>query len=352
MNMPVDTKHRFLDYEDLPSKAKHELTQVALKNHTNAISLYKALCKGMIPPCGLSSDEERKLRAIRRIGDRNHVLHPKDSSTDRFAERMMDSSKGGIPIRRVGVDTTNNSDTDMSDTDDSTPDRDLPDEQVKTTEDDEDVDSLTPYDEAAQLSQEFARIDNKTISDDRVLADVKGIYMASNGGSIAVEVDLPAEDGTDVFNFTKPKVWTETYDFVRWVTYYDYGSSNFEVMIEDDVEVEVVENGDEYELFIPQSRLGSLKNSLSFSPSSWGLDEPTTMNLLWLFGLPLVIGVLTFLLTGGMVQHEHIEITKAGLPADEQPAIHGNQMFYSTFMAVTVFAVNMGIVVYNSEEYF
>jgi len=135
---------------------------------------------------------------------------------------------------------------------------------------DENIDSgqLTPYEEAQDLSKEFAHIDNRTISEDTILADVKGIYKASTGGSIAVEVDLPGpEESSETFNFTSPKVWSGQYEFVRWVEHYGYGSSNFEAMIRDDVEVEVLEGSGrkDYELYVPQKtgdRLRSVMGSI------------------------------------------------------------------------------------------
>lgn len=191
-------------------------------------------------------------------------------------------------------------------------DRSIPEEQRKIDED-KDSGELTPYEEAQDLSQEFAHIDRRTVDDDTVLCDVKGIYKASTGGSIAVEVDLPGPDeSTKTFNFEAPKVWSGVYGFVRWVEHYGFSSSNFEAMIQEDVEVKVQKPDDlgEYKLFIPEQDVSVLDRvTVTFQKAKENvvqLFDGVDQGILFIFTSFVVTYFLFVLTINGLLGWEEI----------------------------------------------
>lgn len=143
--------------------------------------------------------------------------------------------------------------------------------EVSKSTDTTEATSLTPYEEAQDLSQEFAEIDRQTVDDSTIKCFVEGIYKTTTGGSISVVVTLPGTGTEESFLFTRPKVWSDEYDFVRWVSHYGYDSSNFEAMIQDNVEVEVrrKKNGDEYELTMPKTRVRRLVSRVLEYREAW-----------------------------------------------------------------------------------
>lgn len=213
-------------------------------------------------------------------------------------------------------------------------DRSIPDEQQKV---DEDLDSgqLTPYEEAQDLSQEFAYIDRRTVDTDTILCDVAGIYKASTGGSIAVEVNLPGpDDATKTFNFESPRVWSGMYEFVRWVDHYGYGSSNFEAMIKDDVEVEVSQSDQlsDYELYVPERDKSVRENIQSTyktakSTMAGALDDDTELAL-YIVGSCIITYAVYSLTIGGILGWQEVTYSMeaysgSGMPASKNSAVFG-----------------------------
>lgn len=169
-------------------------------------------------------------------------------------------------------------------------DRELADEQQPDGELGET--EMVAYDRAAKLSEQFESIEARTLDDGIVRGTVTAIESTTRGGSIAVDVDLPAEPDDVRFNFTKPKVWSERYDFVRWLDKYDYGSGDFAGMIERGVEVEVRRDGGDYELVIPESSplhqrlMGRVGDPSGILDATYGYFAVMTVG--WMLGLAML----------------------------------------------------------------
>lgn len=130
----------------------------------------------------------------------------------------------------------------------------LPDGQKKTDEDDPSLLPTVQQDMDA-FSQEMLEVDMATRPDGYLRGTVKAILSNPGNSKIVVLIDLPAEDDLYKFSMNKPKIWTKSYEFVRFVEGYGYASGNFALMAEEQVKVKVDEVGDGYELVIPTSRL-------------------------------------------------------------------------------------------------
>lgn len=150
-------------------------------------------------------------------------------------------------------------DTEMqtdTETETDAPTRELPDEQVQIDGDADDMgEELRAYEQANDLSEEFAKLERNTISENELLCPVMSIDSTKTGGSVAVQVDIPGRpEETETFIMSRPKVWSRRYEFVRFVEEYGYAASDFEHMIKDDVNVRVSQpeaEGGDYELHVP-----------------------------------------------------------------------------------------------------
>lgn len=156
---------------------------------------------------------------------------------------------------QTDTDTETQTETEPE-TDTDAPPRELPDEQMQI-DDDADVSDgeLRAYEQANDLSQEFAKLERNTISENELLCPVMSIDSTKTGGSVAVQVDIPGRpEETETFIMSRPKVWSRRYEFVRFVEAYGYAASDFEHMIKDDVNVRVSQpeaEGGDYELHVP-----------------------------------------------------------------------------------------------------
>lgn len=146
-------------------------------------------------------------------------------------------------------------------TDTETPRRDIPDEQRPDGELDDP--QIRTYEEAAKLARHFEEIETATIGEDTFRAPVKAIESGGRHGKVAIEVDVPAEDGNEQFHLDKPKVWTDRFRFVRWVEGHGYTAGDFQLMIEKQTEVEVRRDNGEYELVIPDPDAGRLERGVT-----------------------------------------------------------------------------------------
>lgn len=140
--------------------------------------------------------------------------------------------------------------------------RELPDEQSKIEDDDrKDDPDIQTMERAEELADQYETIKDRTVDENTVLGHVKEIDTARSNNNIVVTVDLPAEESDKQFRFKKPKVWSDDYDFVRWIKYYDYDADSFPLMLEDDCEVEVSKDTDGYDLVIPENDSHSIDAS-------------------------------------------------------------------------------------------
>lgn len=130
--------------------------------------------------------------------------------------------------------------------------RQLPDEQVQINEmDDEQEAAIQSMEAAQELAAQFEEIQTATQNDGTLKVPLKSIDTSKGNQAIAISVDVPAEDSVETFYMNKPKIWTERYEFVRWVQQYGYGASDFHRMIEAGVSVEVEQDNGEYQIVIP-----------------------------------------------------------------------------------------------------
>lgn len=132
--------------------------------------------------------------------------------------------------------------------------RKLPDDQNKVPDDadEEDTDLMT-MERAENLAQQYESIKDRTVDENTVLGKLKDIDTSRNNDRIIVTIDLPAEDSNKQFRFRKPKVWTDEYEFVRWIQHYGYDADSFPSMLRDDCRVKVQREGTtEYDLYVPE----------------------------------------------------------------------------------------------------
>lgn len=135
--------------------------------------------------------------------------------------------------------------------------RGLPEGQRKLdpeVDEDDDLD-LQTVEAAERISTHFEDIHQNTIDDDRVMGTVASINWSKNNTKVAVEVALPAQKHPERFYFDEPRVWTDRYEFVRWVRKYDHDADNLANMIDKGTEVELIhdDNDGDYELIIPDA---------------------------------------------------------------------------------------------------
>lgn len=132
--------------------------------------------------------------------------------------------------------------------------RQLSDDQYKIDDDagEEDVEIQT-MERAMELSKQYEEIKDRTVDDDTVLGELKSIDSSPANNNIVINVDIPASSSNKTFRFTKPRAWSEKYEFVRWIKHYGYDADSFPNMLKDDCEVKVMrkDNNKDYELFIP-----------------------------------------------------------------------------------------------------
>jgi hypothetical protein len=137
--------------------------------------------------------------------------------------------------------------------------RNLPDDQVQIENKDEYEEAeLQTMERAMDLSKQFEEVKQRTVEDGMVHGKLVDIQTSANNDRIVVEIDLPAEGDTEQTRFRKPKRWSDKYNFVRWIKYYDYTADSFPNMVKDHCKVEVKkpsETGD-YELFVPERERG------------------------------------------------------------------------------------------------
>jgi hypothetical protein len=107
---------------------------------------------------------------------------------------------------------------------------------------------------AQELSAHYEKIKDNTIDDSTVYGKVKSINTSTGSKKIVVDIDLPAKGTVKQTRFDKPKVWSEDYDFVRWIRYYGYDADSFPSMLEDKCKVKVETDGGKYDLYIPDQR--------------------------------------------------------------------------------------------------
>lgn len=117
-----------------------------------------------------------------------------------------------------------------------------------------DESEMVAYDNAKELSEQFDAIKTQTLGDGIVRGTVTAIETTTHNQKIVIDVTVPAETDPVRFYMWKPKVWDETYEFVRWLHKYGYSAEDFAGMIEKGIEVEVRRDDDEYELVVPRRR--------------------------------------------------------------------------------------------------
>lgn len=184
--------------------------------------------------------------------------------------------------------------------------RELPAEQQQ--EGVEEAGELMPMERAQEISEQFADIESRTISEGVVNGRILTIDTTTANGAMSIDIDVPAEPDPVNFTMSKPKSWDQRFEFVRFVEHYGYGASNFAAMIEDGVEVAVnYDPGrrDEYELVIPDyaettDRYERAKTHVKavlrkiaddFDPSEGVIMVPAALTSLW-FGVALALGMV------------------------------------------------------------
>lgn len=133
---------------------------------------------------------------------------------------------------------------------------DLDDAEVDSDDDSTETD-LQAYEEAKDLSNYYDDIKTRTLDGNVVKGYVQSINTTKKNGAVSIQVDVPAEPELEQFTMEKPKVWSDEYEFVRWVEYHGYSAEDFAGMIKQGVQVEVLIEEDsygnsEYELFVPE----------------------------------------------------------------------------------------------------
>lgn len=129
----------------------------------------------------------------------------------------------------------------------------LPEGQQKVDSDkkkDEDQ-LLANIQEADKIREQLEEVSYRTNDDGTIEGIVKQISMTKKNGTIAVDIDVPAETDPHREHFDKPKSWTRDWRFVRFVEAYGKRASSITSMIEEGVKVKIRMEDDEYELVIP-----------------------------------------------------------------------------------------------------
>lgn len=135
----------------------------------------------------------------------------------------------------------------------SKPEKALPDEQQKREWEGDESELPAIIEEADEMREQMEEISYRTNPDGTLKGIVKAIHYTKEGGTIAVDIDLPAEADLERFHFKKPKAWTYNYDWVRFVESYGHRASSITSMIEDGVNVKVKRVDEDYELIYPTS---------------------------------------------------------------------------------------------------
>lgn len=131
------------------------------------------------------------------------------------------------------------------------PKRRLPDEQIPDGEIKPDNDAaLMPMERAQEIADRLTDVERATNSDGTITGQVTAIDTTKNNNRFAVTVTIPP-GREKTFYLEKPRIWTEDYEFVRFMEYYGYTASSTAAMIRDNVKVEVMIEDGEYELFVP-----------------------------------------------------------------------------------------------------
>jgi len=111
---------------------------------------------------------------------------------------------------------------------------------------------LQTIERANNLARHYESVKDRTVDDNTVLGVLKDIHTSDANNNIYIDVDVPGEDADETFRFQDPKLWSETYKFVRWVRHYGYDADSFPGMLEGECQVEVEQENGNYDLVIPE----------------------------------------------------------------------------------------------------
>lgn len=140
--------------------------------------------------------------------------------------------------------------------------RSLPEGQQKMEEERDEDQLPANIEDTDYLREQMEDIFIRTNPDGTLEGIVKDLHYTKEGGTIAVDIDLPAEPDLYREHFTKPKVWSRRYEFVRFVEEYGHRASTITSMLEDGVTVKVRETDEGYELVIPFRIRENIKKEL------------------------------------------------------------------------------------------
>lgn len=184
--------------------------------------------------------------------------------------------------------------------------RQLPDEQNSIP--DNAQGDLQTMERAMNLADQYETIKDRTVDDDTVLGRITDINTSRNNDRIIITIDVPGDDSNKEFRFRKPKVWSERYDFIRWIRHYGYDADSFPNMLRDDCKVKVLQDENrEYNLYIPPKsgfRLDGVKQTaidlkelyLSYRIRVW----PVLLIALSIRSIAVATGLVGF--SGGVVE--------------------------------------------------
>lgn len=158
---------------------------------------------------------------------------------------------------------------------------------------DDDIDIQT-YKRANEISQQFETIKDRTISDGVVEGKVKEIDTSPANGNVVVTVDVPSSTSDETFRFSKPKVWSKRYEFVRWVRHYGYNADSFPNMLKDGCEVKVSRADNSFELVVPSTKKERITDPIS-NTWNWYTDTAHPLSFVSFYG---IIGIIVAAFAG------------------------------------------------------
>jgi len=179
--------------------------------------------------------------------------------------------------------------------------RELPDDQKMSDEERKEESEIMTMERAENLSSQYESIKDRTIDENTVLGKLQDINTSPANGNIIVSIDLPAESDHKEFRFNKPKVWSNRYDFVRWIRYYDYDADSFPNMLKDDCRVKVSkgQKSSEYNLMIPNT---STRRRRAYKFVKETISEYREMEALYITGVTATASLIyAILLVTGLI---------------------------------------------------